>query len=327
MKTLQIIAPGKAVIGDVPIPEPGPGQVLMRVEAVTTCPQWDLHLKHNEPMFVGASFRYPYTPGQPGHEATGEIVAVGQGVTDIKNGDRVSAWKDPGHTSAGCYAQYVVLDAKHVIRVPADLPPQATAPVELAMCVGASFLMLKEMNALRGRRFGVMGLGPAGLIALQMARAEGAAEVTGFDFVGSRRRLAQSLGVATARDPRDDLANQFPVRPLAPALDCGIDCVGAKASVEFLMDRTADVVALFGVQREDYTYARRHQAGPRGPLRLCGYPGHSRAAAEYAVQLIERGALDLVPLTTHELPLERYVEGVSLLEQQQAIKICFRPWQ
>lgn len=326
MKSLQVIAPGEAVVLDVPLPAPGPGQILLRVEAVTTCPQWDLHLMHNEPMFVGASFHYPYTPGQPGHEATGTVAAVGIGEVDFDIGERVSAWKDPGHAQAGCYAQYVVLDAKHLIRVPTDLPPQATAPIELAMCVGASFLMLKEMNAIRGRRIGVMGLGPAGLIAVQMARAEGAVEVVGFDFAASRRHVARSVGATAVYDPRDDLADRFPRRPLAPALGSGIDCVGAKASVELLMDLTADTVALFGVQREDYSFARRHYAGLAGPLRLCGYPGHSRTAAEYAVGLVERGVLDLAPLTTHELPLERYIEGITLLEQQQAIKICFRPW-
>ena len=327
MRILQITAPGEVVVLDVPVPEPGHGQILMRVEGVTTCPQWDLHLKHNEPMFVGRALHYPYTPGQPGHEATGTVVAVGPGVTEFSEGERVSAWRDPGHSVPGCYAQYAVLDARNVIHVPADLPPRATAPLELAMCVGASFLILKQMDAVRGRRFGVMGLGPAGLIAAQMARAEGAAEVIGFDLAPARRALARRLGVAAAYDPRQDLAEQFPSRPDAPALGSGIDCVGAKLSVEFMMDRTADVVALFGVQREEYTFAPRHWIGKRGGLRLCGYPGHSREAAEFAVDLITRGALDLAPLTTRELPLERYLEGIELLEQQQAIKICFRPWQ
>jgi threonine dehydrogenase-like Zn-dependent dehydrogenase len=82
------------------------------------------------------------------------------------------------------------------------------------------------------------------------------------------------------------------------------------------------VVALFGVQREDYVFA-----APYSRLRLCGYPGHSRAAAEYAVEFDARGALDLAPLVTHHLPLEEYGRGVDLLESQQAVKICFRPWQ
>jgi threonine dehydrogenase-like Zn-dependent dehydrogenase len=62
-------------------------------------------------------------------------------------------------------------------------------------------------------------------------------------------------------------------------------------------------------------------------LRLCGYPGHSRQAAEYAVGLMEAGQLNLAPLVTHHLPLERYSEGVDLLERQQAVKVCFHPWE
>jgi threonine dehydrogenase-like Zn-dependent dehydrogenase len=128
--------------------------------------------------------------------------------------------------------------------------------------------------------------------------------------------------VDAAFDPRDDLSASFPARPASPTIDAGIDCVGAKRSVEFLMDRVRDTLALFGVQREEYTFAPRHYLH----LRLCGYPGHSRAAAEYAAGLIEAGKLDLAPLVTHHLPLLRYAEGVDLLERQEAIKICFHPW-
>jgi len=182
MKLLQITAPGESTVLDVPVPEAGTGQVLVRVEAVTTCPQWDLHLRHDEPMFPGHKFHYPYEPGQPGHEATGEIVAVGGGVSAARVGERVSVWRDQGAARQGCYAQYVVAEADNTIAVPSGLAPEATAPLELAMCVGASFRMLKQMDAVRGRCFGVTGLGPAGLIAVQMAKAEGAAWVAGFFF-------------------------------------------------------------------------------------------------------------------------------------------------
>lgn len=322
MKILQVTAPGNSQILEVSTPSPGPGEVLMRVLAVTTCPQWDLHLRHNEPMFVGHRFNYPYTPGQPGHEATGVIEAVGPGVTGIAPGDRVSAWRDPGHHRPGCYAQFVVHRAEDVIRVPKALPVEALAPVELAMCVGTVFRMLRDMDAVRERTFGVAGLGPAGLVALQMAKAEGAGPVFGFDPLPDRRELACRLGADACYDPGADTRSEFPTRPGIPRLDSAVDCVGAKASVEFLMDRTADVVALFGVQREDYTYSVRHNN-----LRLCGYKGHSRQSAEYVVGLIEAGKLNLAPLITHRLPLERYQEGVDLLESRQAIKVCFLPWE
>ena len=87
------------------------------------------------------------------------------------------------------------------------------------------------------------------------------------------------------------------------------------------MDRTGDVLALFGVQRENFTYAVRHHS-----LTLCGYKGHFRESAEYAVDLIKSGKLDLAPLVTIKLPLEKYSEGIDLLENQEALKVCFLPW-
>jgi len=320
MKCLQITAPGEFAIIDVPVPEPGEGQVLMRVEAVTTCVQWDLHCWHDEPMFLGHQFRYPYTPGRCGHEAVGTIEAVGPGVTGVQIGDRVSAWRDQSEHIQGAYAHFYVSPAENVIRVPEDLPAQALAPIEMAMCMATVFRMLRDMDAIEGRAFGVVGLGPAGLIALQMARAEGAAQVVGFDLLPDRREHALKLGADVCHDPTD-LDESIPLRPAKPRLMTSVDCVGAKQSVEFAMDATEDVVALFGVQREDYTYAPRH-----GRLRLCGYKGHSRESAEYAVGLIEQGKLDLAPLVTHDLPLERYDEGIALLEERKAIKICYWPW-
>lgn len=323
MKILQVGEGRDFSLLDIPTPTPGPDEILLRVEAVTTCPQWDLHLRHKEPMFIGHQFTYPYTPGQPGHEATGTVEAVGESVTGLAVGDRVSAWRDVGHQVPGCYAQYVVHRAENLIKVPALLPFSATAPVELAMCVGATFLMLRERNLLKGRQIGVMGLGPAGLIAAQMAHAEGATEVIGFEVAAHRRGYGLLRGrLQGAFDPQAVNANDFPSRPSRPALDGIVDCVGAKASVEWAMDHAREWVALFGVQREEYVFAPRHYT-----LHLLGYPGHSRAAAEYAVGLMEQGKLNLALLVTHQMPLERYAEGIDLLERQEAIKVCFLPWE
>jgi threonine dehydrogenase-like Zn-dependent dehydrogenase len=97
--------------------------------------------------------------------------------------------------------------------------------------------------------------------------------------------------------------------------------VGARESVEFLLDITDDVVALFGVQRQDYTYRPRHNR-----VTLCGYKGHSRQSADYAMQLILDGKLNLAPLVTHSFPLCEYGRATDLLEQQQALKVCLLPW-
>jgi len=271
-------------------------------------------------MFEGHRFYYPYAIGQPGHEASGVVAKVGDGVKSVNIGDRVSVWRDGDY---GCYAQFAVAPEHAIIRIPDTVSFVAASPIELAMCVGVTFLMLKEMEALRGKRVAVMGLGPAGLVAVQMARAEGASHVIGFDLSPERMALALNIGADDAISTREASPERFPSRPSRPSLDTSIDCVGAKGTIEWLMDRTIDTVAIFGVLREEAVFAPRHWAG----LRLCGYGAHCREAAEYAVDLIERGLLDLEPLVTHRMRLEDYAEAVDLLEQQKAIKVCFEPWR
>ena len=317
MKSLQVTSPTTYEILDLPIPTPGANEVLMRVSAVTTCPQWDLHLRHNEPMFVGHKFVYPYQPGQPGHEAVGVIEAVGAEVKTLRPGQRVCAWRDQGHDIPGCYAQYVILKEGNAIPVPEHLPDQALASLELAMCIGTPFRGLKQIDALNGKRVGVSGLGPAGLVALQMALAEGAVSVIGFDMNAERRALALKLGAEACYDPTAPLPESL----LSQPLDTSIDCVGRKSSLEFLLDHTFDTVALFGVQRENYTYQPKHNH-----VTLQGYKGHFYESAEYALAHIVSGKLNLSALVTHCLPLEDYGKGIDLLETQQAIKICFLPW-
>ena len=320
MKILQIIAPGQIDWRDAPVPEPGEGEVLVKVEAITTCPHWDMHLLGGSPMFPWRPQSYPYTPGQPGHEAVGEIAALGPGVSGPPVGTRVACWRDQGHDRQGCYAQYVVMDAPHVIEVPSDLPAEALAPLELAMCVQVSFDRLSWLNAVPGHRFGVSGLGPAGLVAVQMAVAYGAREVIGFDPLADRRELALTLGADKVLIP-DEVA--FPAGRTGPnALDAAIDCTGLKSSIEFLMDRTYQVVTIFGVLRENVEFAPHHW----GRLTLMGYGTHYREAAERALKLITDGKLNLRPLVTHTMPLTRYIEGVELLNKKEATKICFLPF-
>lgn len=321
MRAIQIVEPGRAEVVDVPVPAPETGQALIKVHGVTTCPHWDLHIMAGEPMFPGGKLTYPYTVGQPGHEATGEVVAVGPETTGFKPGERVSLWRDQGPNRPGFYAQYAIADSANLIHVPEEPDTAATAPVELAMCVHVSIDQLLSSGRIAGTRFGVGGLGPAGLIAIQMAKAYGAAEVVAFDPVESRRSLALNLGADRALEPTDDA---FPDDRFSDgALDVSIDCTGLPVSIEFLMDRTRDSVALFGVLREEVRFRMNHW---RRALKLIGYAAHNRSAAERAVQLIRSGKLDLAPLTSERLPFARYADGVSLLEEKKAIKILYDPW-
>jgi threonine dehydrogenase-like Zn-dependent dehydrogenase len=315
MKTLIIKEPEKAEVVLVPIPEPGQGQVLVKIKAVTTCPQWDLHIYHGKPMFAGQdSVPFPYMPGQPGHEMTGTVVKVGKNVK-MMVGQSICAWRDPGQLNPGCYAEYVLMNEENLIEVPDNLHYTQLASLELAMCLAGTILRLKQTIGIAGKKSGVNGLGPAGLIALQMLKAEGAAEVVAIDPLEKRRTLALALGASKVYEAGSD---QLQGRRHPDALDIAIDCVGYPQALRYIMDRTKEAVALFAVQREEYTL---YHDG----LSIIGYPGHHREAAEYALQLIVAGKLDLRPLITKELPLEAYDEAVQLLKKQEAIKICFVP--
>jgi len=321
MKILQILAPGEVVWREAPIPQPEAGEVLVKVAAITTCPHWDLHLMSGEPMFPGVPLPYPYTPGQPGHEMTGEVAAVGPGVTGFAVGERVAAWRDAGARRQGCYAQYVAFQAENLLPIPAHVAPEQVASLELAMCVQVSFDQLQRLAAVQGKRFGVNGLGPAGLVAVQMARAYGAAQVIAVDPLPDRRNLALQLGADLAVAPDDDYWTTAPATPFA--LDAALDCTGLAVAIQPLLARTQGVVALFGVLREEVRFGWEHW---RRGFQLLGYERHNRPAAEQALRLIEQGQLDLSPLATHSLPLHRYAEGVELLRAKQAIKVRFLPW-
>ena len=106
MHTLEFEAPHRAVWKEVDLPVPAPDEVLVKILGVATCPQWDLHMMEGRPMFPGASLDYPLVPGQPGHEAMGEVVSVGTDVRSFSPGMHVAAWRDPGNRRMGCYAQY-----------------------------------------------------------------------------------------------------------------------------------------------------------------------------------------------------------------------------
>jgi threonine dehydrogenase-like Zn-dependent dehydrogenase len=321
MKLLQIEAPGRAVWKDAPLPVPGAGEVLVRVLGVATCPHWDLHIFGGQPMFPGQPLTYPYLPGAPGHEAAGEVVALGPGVTKLRVGARVAAWRDTGLPRPGFYAQFNAFHEDDLLEFPPALEPAAIASLELAMCVEVSFQQLAGLGGVAGRRIGLSGLGPAGLVAVQLARAHGAAEVVGFDPLPERRALAERLGAHRTLAP-DPAA--WPASRGADALDDAIDLTGVPAAIEFLMDRTRRSVALFGVLREEVRFAARHLFGPG--LILMGYGGHNRAAAETARRFLLDGRLRLAPLISATLPFTQYADAVARLRSKAAVKVLFDPW-
>lgn len=318
---LQFEAPGRPVWKEGILPSLQSDEVLLKVLGITTCPHWDLHMMDGIPMFSGGSLEYPLVPGQPGHEAVGEVVAVGTGVTDIAVGMRVAAWRDPGNRRMGCYAQYVPIRAEDLLPVSPKLAIEELASLELAMCVQGSMNQLRARQGLEGKHVAVSGMGPSGLVAVQLARAFGARRITALDLRADRCSLALELGADEAADPR---TYAWPGgRFHEGAFDSALDTTGLPISIEALMDNTRETVAIFGVLREEVRFGPGQWWGGFG---LLGYATHTRQAAEEAYRCILDSTLRLAPLVSAQLPFGRYAEGVALLRSQQALKVLFDPW-
>jgi threonine dehydrogenase-like Zn-dependent dehydrogenase len=321
MHILEFEAPHRAAWKEVDRPAPAPDEVLLKILGVATCPQWDLHMMEGRPMFPGTSLDYPLVPGQPGHEAMGEVVAVGTDVRSFLPGMHVAAWRDPGNRRMGCYAQYAALPAEDLIEVDRSLRAEEIASLELAMCVQGSFDRLRQCGGVEGKKLAIGGLGPSGLVAVQLARACGASRVIGLDPLVQRRRLAIELGADEVWDPGE---YHWPAGRFHPdAFDSSLDTTGLPVSIEALMGSTRESVAIFGVLREQVRF------GPEqwwGGFALFGYGTHTRAAAGEAYALILEGKLKLAPLISGQLPFTRYAEGVERLRRKEAVKILFDPW-
>ncbi len=316
---LQVVAPGRAEIVQLEQPAPRAGEILLEIEAVTTCPHWDMHIYDGVPMFEDRPLSYPYTPGEPGHEAVGRVAAVGQGVEHLSVGQRVAAWRDPGGRRQGCYANFVCIDADHAIVVGDKLKASEIASLELAMCVQVSVDQLAEVGAIVGRSVAVAGLGAAGLIAVQMLRHAGAGKITAIEPDEGRHDLGRELGASNVIVP-EELPE--PDRFGKNAFHSALDTSGLKVSIEALMPRCLRAVSIFGVLREQVIFGSDQWWGG---FSLIGYGEHNRNAAARALTSIREGGVKLDPLVSQTLPLAEYGRGVTCLKERRAIKVMFIP--
>lgn len=315
MKQLQILRPGEAVWTDAPKPAPAATEALVKVSAVSTCPHWDIHIMRGKPMFPGMELSYPYWPGQPGHEMTGVVEELGSEVESPEPGTVVAVWRDAGPARPGAYGEYACVPAENLLPVSPSLQPEEIAPLELAMCVHVSFDQLTAIDGgLAGSKLGLTGMGPAGLIAVQIAKAMGA-RVLAYDPVASRRSLAESLGADECLDPNEESRSER-------FLDFSIDLTGAVPAIEFLIGHTRRAVTLFGVLRDHVGFGPSHWYGG---FSLIGYGEHNLGSARRALTLVQAGKLRLAPLITHRMTFKEYARGVELLERREAIKILFTP--
>lgn len=327
VKGLQITAPGRFEIVDVPELDPFPDEVVVKVKVCNSCTHWDLTVWDGIDIFGRKGHpEYPYYVGGPGHELSGTVVATGAQVTTLRLGDHVALWGSPagvkplrqasahGTRPYGGYVEYFVTHERSVLPFPKGvLSWSEMGMLEMLSCVGQGVVVAGDLT---GQRVAVSGMGPAGLMMLQALKSRGPDTLTAIDIDAERRALATSLGADQAIAPGtpewEALAEN--------AFTLTVDCSGVPAAIEGALEHTAGRLVIFSVPERDFRVP--HTSRLRGTtIEYTRTP--AGRPSKYARHLLLSGQVNVKPLLTHELPIEQFVNGLGLLRRREALKVSF----
>lgn len=325
---------------DTPIPEPGPGEVLVKVDYCGICGT-DVH-----------GFMYDTVPSGTvlGHEFTGEIVALGKGVTNWRIGDPVVAgggtapagtpdaigdeprfnFRTMGWTamtsSDGAYAEYTVMEAWKPLRRPAGVSAMAGAMAEpLTTAIDA----VRPSGIKLGDTVGVLGGGPIGLFCMQAARAAGASTVIVSEPAPARAAAALALGADAVIDPTDkDVETEMVALTDGLGPDVVFECAGAAGTLQQALStvRKGGRVALVALSWEPNMVLPVDWITRDIELvtSLQHYPRHWKIALD----LLDRGLVRTEPMLTGDsvIPLAGIQQAFEGLQHPtDEIKLLIQP--
>lgn len=316
-------------VENIPKPECGPGQALIKVACAGICGS-DLHV-FRKGMFVTS------IPETMGHEFSGVVEQIGAGVTEVRPGDHVVG--DPrvscgacqwcgegaynlcpglgfiGEVAPGCFAEYLVLDEKKLIKVPDSVDLCRAALVEpLAVA-----LHIAGRGGFSGaKHLGVIGAGPIGLLTVIVAKAMSVQQVTVVDISPDRLELASRLGAA--------VLNSFPAGE-CDMPDTVVEAVGVESTLagalKWLQPQGRLVIA--GL------YEDKIMIDPNGivvkELDLAGVDAYETGDLQRAVELLAGGMPEVDHVISHVLPLKSTAAAFDMLTSadKKACKILLVP--
>jgi 2-desacetyl-2-hydroxyethyl bacteriochlorophyllide A dehydrogenase len=344
MRAVTFQAPGEVRVDEVDEPELlAPDDAIVRVDASGICGS-DLHIYHGrvqiEPGFI------------IGHEYVGEVVAAGDEVSGVSVGDRVLGTY--GTACGDCFfcereefhkceearvfghgetlgslqgAQAELLLVPHANLALRKLPDGLSDDLALFAgdVMGTAYHAIDSRPLAEGETAAVLGLGPVGLCAVQVAKAAGAAEVVAVDTVAARLDQARAFGATpvhlTEQDPRAEVKKLTEGR----GVDLAVDAVGHPEALELAcrLARKAGTVSATGV------YAERIELhmGVVWIKALTLHTGHANVIkhVDPVTEMLSDGRLDPSPLVTHHMKLDEAPEAYELYDQREALKIVLSP--
>jgi threonine dehydrogenase-like Zn-dependent dehydrogenase len=301
MRAAILTGPGSLEIVEVPLPQPAPGELRVRLEGCGVC------ASNVEPWAGQPWTTYPGEPGGLGHEGWGTVDALGEGVEGFAHGDRVAL------LSSRSFAEYDVVAADSV----AKLPPRLDGLPFPGEPLGCAFNIFRRADIRAGQTVAIVGIGFLGAVLTRLATDAGA-RVLAISRRPSSLDLARRYG-AQETIPMDDhwriveAVKAITGEALCPRV---IECVGR----QWPLDLAGELVGFGG----RLVVAGYHQDGPRQVnMQMWNWKGidvinaHERDPAvcldglRLAIEAVASGRLDPAPLFTHRYPLERLGEALA----------------
>jgi threonine 3-dehydrogenase len=346
MRAVQKVKPEPGLeLVEIDIPQIGPDQVLLKVEATAICGS-DIHFYEWDD-FAQTRLNPPVTIG---HEFAGEIVKTGKNVTGFKVGDYVAAdshivcgkcdvcklglqhicqeLKIFGNQVDGSFAEYIVVPETSLWPISRSISPAVGAIME-PLGGAVQTVLIEPVTA---QSVAIVGDGPIALFAIGVARAAGARKVYHVGKYPSRLKIAEQMGAHV-------IYNINEVDPVEAILDAtngiGVDISLAMAGSPQSVQQTFDIVrkggrvSMFGLTAKPIQFDINYAITLR-QVKVLGVAGrHMWDTWQQMEGLLESGQLDPTPVITHELPLADFDKGFDYMmsSERQGAKVILLPTQ
>lgn len=325
---------------DVPIPEPGTGEVRIRVTHSAICGT-DVHI-YNWDQWAEATVP---TPMVVGHEFCGVIEKLGTDVTRFSLGQRVSAeghivcgtcrncragrghlcrnTKGIGVTRPGSFAEYVVVPEHNIFVLPEDVPSEIAAifdPLGNAVHTALSFDLVGE-DVL------VTGAGPIGIMGALVAQAVGARKVVITDINPYRLDLCRKLGVQYVVDvSKEDLKDVMGRIGMTEGFDVGLEMSGAAAAMRQMIDvmNYGGKIAILGISPVAFEVDWNTVIFKL--LHLKGISGREMFETWYKMTALVQSRLNLTDIITHRFDIDDFEQGFAVMRSGQSGKVILH-WE
>jgi L-iditol 2-dehydrogenase len=357
MKAWVLDDPEQLRLTEKPVPQPGPAEILVRIDAVAICGT-DLEiLSYGLPAIIegGSPFNKNFTPG---HEYMGTVVKLGLGVDDFQIGDRVTAEihagcgrcercregmytscsnygmnygdKDKGHrangfTTDGAFAEYAVNNVNTLIRVPDEMSDEEAT---LVVTAGTAMYGLDVIGGLiAGKSIAVTGPGPIGLMGVAMAKALGAQPVILTGTRDSRLEMGKQLGA-------DHVINVREEKPVEKVLEITkgkgvhyvLECSGASNALNEAAQMTnrGGRVCLAAFPHEPVPVDLAHLV--RNNIYVYGIRGEGKSATHRAMAFMQQKRFDATIIHTHTFPFADVPTAIKYAKEriEDAIKVVVK---